>query len=223
MDAPKPKAVYYEPDITYSCSSNSTSFQSGMMWSLFAYNSVFVLAGAFLAFKTRNVATDFNESKYIAFAIYSVMVISVLFVPIISITGLISPTSKFVLISMMILIITSFTVLTLFIPKIYQVWFYVQSTNTNLLGVTNRKFSIEKNPKVSPQPDPDQNQLPKSNNAPSNSNQSKNQGEQMQTNSQNVWVSDFNSNWLFMFFVLFFFFFFFFFFCFLFRPNRSKN
>ena len=131
VDAPKPKVVYYDSEVIYSCSSNSGTFQTGMLWSLFAFNSVFILAGAFLAFKARNVATDFNESKYIAFSLYNVIAISVLFVPLISISGLISSTSRFVMLSMMIIIITSFTVLTLFVPKIYHVWEYTQTVSSS--------------------------------------------------------------------------------------------
>src|SRR3954467_1674373 len=52
------------------CSSPSSGIQTGLIIAIFAYNFFLVVLGVIVAYRTRNVDSAFNESKYIGVTMY---------------------------------------------------------------------------------------------------------------------------------------------------------
>ncbi|EDV25867.1 uncharacterized protein TRIADDRAFT_55385 [Trichoplax adhaerens] len=79
---------------------------------------VLLVFGSFLAFETRNInITGLNDSKYIAFSIYNILIFCILGL-IAFITVTVQVTTSYCLISSCIIICTTTTMLMLFVPKI---------------------------------------------------------------------------------------------------------
>ena len=78
VDSPRP-AIYY-PDrgtVWFRCRSSGTSIAVSLF-----YNMILVGLCTIYAFKTRKIPENFNEAKYIAFAMYSTCVVWASYVPI---------------------------------------------------------------------------------------------------------------------------------------------
>jgi hypothetical protein len=65
-DRPKPMIVTNVFDRTWECQSGNPSMDIGVMVTLLVYNLGVLVFGGFIAFKTRKVHSEFNESAYIA-------------------------------------------------------------------------------------------------------------------------------------------------------------
>ena len=102
------------------CASPDLAAQNGIAWTLFGYNAFLALVGAFLAFDTREVNSQFRESRMIGVAIYNICVIGVVFVPFI-VTNSVSFLIQNTLLCIALILIPAITVLTLFAPKVVYI------------------------------------------------------------------------------------------------------
>jgi len=86
---------------------------------LLGYNGLVVLAGSFLAYKTRHAASYFNESKFIGFAIYNVILLAAVVVPLaFIITG--EPTATYLIITVGVTFLFASTLALVMGPKVYH-------------------------------------------------------------------------------------------------------
>jgi predicted outer membrane repeat protein len=104
--------------ITYACGTRGTP---AIFWILLGFNALLLLGGCIIAFLVRNLPDSFNESRFMAFAIYTVsLVIIVCF----AISGtLYQPNVVSVVASIGILFSTTVTLGGLFVPKFLFVFF----------------------------------------------------------------------------------------------------
>ncbi|KAI9092833.1 periplasmic binding protein-like I [Phlyctochytrium arcticum] len=65
-----------------SCQGKEPVFQNAMFVAFIAYNCLLLGAGSALSYKTRNVHSSFNESKYIAYTIYNISLCVAVLLPI---------------------------------------------------------------------------------------------------------------------------------------------
>ncbi|XP_033116361.1 gamma-aminobutyric acid type B receptor subunit 1-like [Anneissia japonica] len=97
------------------CESNSLKIWLG---TLYAINGLLLLFGIFLAYETRNMAVrDINDSKYVAMAIYNVVVLCIITAPVTSIIRT-QPNAVFGFVSFSIIICCAITLGIIFVPKI---------------------------------------------------------------------------------------------------------
>mmetsp|Transcript_41580 Transcript_41580/g.104852 ORF Transcript_41580/g.104852 Transcript_41580/m.104852 type:complete len:773 (-) Transcript_41580:283-2601(-) len=83
VDTNRPKTYYDEPndgEQVTRCDNDHLAIYLGV---LFGYLGVLVLAGCVFAFLTRNVATEFNESRYLTVLLYNLVLISAVTIPLI--------------------------------------------------------------------------------------------------------------------------------------------
>jgi len=122
-DPPIPSSQDIGEGVELYCSSKNRVFEKGITWTLFCINALLLVAGVFLAIKTRKVDSDFNESRYIGFAIYNVLIIGCVVIPLISIPDITSTSAVFAILCLGIILTSAFTVMALFVPKILFILF----------------------------------------------------------------------------------------------------
>lgn len=105
------------------CASPSSSIQLGLLIALFAYNILLVVAGVIIAYRTRNVDSTFNESKYIGFTMYVYLLASIILTPLYYTSGdsQSSISRQFILRTIGVVLSMYFTLFALFVPKIIAV------------------------------------------------------------------------------------------------------
>jgi hypothetical protein len=105
------------------CASPSSSIQLGLLIALFAYNILLVVAGVIVAYKTRNVDSAFNESKYIGFTMYVYLLAAIILTPLYYTAGdsQSSISRQFILRTIGIVLSMYFSLFALFVPKIIAV------------------------------------------------------------------------------------------------------
>lgn len=116
--------------LVYCQSTNSETFSNAMGWSLFSLNAILLLLGMVIAVKNRKVTSEFNESRFIGFAIYNIIIIGAVVVPLVAIPEVASREAKFVILCFGIMFSTAFTVLTLFVPKIISIHLGAKSSHS---------------------------------------------------------------------------------------------
>eukprot|EP00455_Lapot_gusevi_P018022 TRINITY_DN1975_c0_g1_i32.p1 TRINITY_DN1975_c0_g1~~TRINITY_DN1975_c0_g1_i32.p1 ORF type:complete len:715 (-),score=105.34 TRINITY_DN1975_c0_g1_i32:448-2592(-) len=112
-DPISPLTKYYQQ-----CNSNDRTVYTAL---LYVFNSCLVAYGAYLAFRTRHVHVEFNESAYIAASLYNVLFVSVIVVPVVAALGL-SPSSAFILKAVGVICATCISTGILFIPKFLSIY-----------------------------------------------------------------------------------------------------
>ncbi|KAF9344575.1 hypothetical protein BGX34_005516, partial [Mortierella sp. NVP85] len=110
------------PDLTayWSCS-NATGSSTPFFIPIFAYNGILLLIATYLAYKNRNVAANYNECRQIAFVVYNILLSGCLAVPTIFLPRD-QFLTKFILSSVVILFGTTFSLMFLFIPKLWELF-----------------------------------------------------------------------------------------------------
>jgi hypothetical protein len=90
------------------------------MWSalLIAVKSVLLFGGVYLTWRVRSVPKEFNESKTIGVAVYTVAIVAVIAIPIIVTLGNI-PTAVFLIKSLAVWLCVTASLLILFVPKLW--------------------------------------------------------------------------------------------------------
>lgn len=105
--------------IIYTC--GSTTLGTVFFWILFGLLAALLLAGCFVAYFTRSIPTNFNESKSIALAIYNVTIAATISIGIAA--GLPEPNVISLATTIGICFTTFVTLLTLMLPKLRFVFF----------------------------------------------------------------------------------------------------
>ena len=86
-----------------------------------AYNCILVLACAYWAFKTRHLPDNFNESKFILFCVYSQMILWLIFIP--AYFAVKDLQYEVVFLCLILIINSSLILSSLYVPKLYAVYF----------------------------------------------------------------------------------------------------
>jgi len=107
------------------CSAKNTNIFIGI---LLVYKLILIFWSCYNAFRNRNFAREFNETKYIAVTIYNWTFIAIIGLPIIFFIGN-SPINFFSLSTSIILFGVTITLITLFAPKVYRIWKHFYSKN----------------------------------------------------------------------------------------------
>ncbi|KAJ3097252.1 hypothetical protein HDU97_005051 [Phlyctochytrium planicorne] len=81
VDPPQKALILLPTSQFYSCKSNNSTFGWGIIGGLLAYNVLLLAAGVFLAYSTRNVKGPFNESQYIGYTIYTMVLLNIILLP----------------------------------------------------------------------------------------------------------------------------------------------
>ncbi|KAJ3206189.1 hypothetical protein HDU67_008343 [Dinochytrium kinnereticum] len=81
VDPPQKALIQLTSSQFFSCRSKSATFGWGMIGGLLAYNALLLGAGVYLAYCTRNVQGPFNESKYIGYTIYTMVLLNIILIP----------------------------------------------------------------------------------------------------------------------------------------------
>ncbi|KAG0080837.1 hypothetical protein BGZ90_011112 [Linnemannia elongata] len=124
------------PDFTsyWSCSnldgSNSTPFFAVLL----AYNAALLLIATYLAYMNRNVAANYNECRQIAFVVYNILLAGCLAMPTVFLPNeqfLI----KFYLSTVVILFGTTFSLMFLFLPKLWELFTQIERSQQRLGGI----------------------------------------------------------------------------------------
>ncbi|RUS24755.1 hypothetical protein BC938DRAFT_473115 [Jimgerdemannia flammicorona] len=122
-DPPKPIQIL-SPAMEYIfvCSSQSRSFEQGMMSTLYALNGFLLVACLVLAFKTRRIRGPFNESHMIAFTVYMLAVSAIVTLPVMYLST-IDLLTQFALRTAIILICCVVATFFLLLSKIWYILF----------------------------------------------------------------------------------------------------
>ncbi|KAJ3114726.1 hypothetical protein HDU96_001725 [Phlyctochytrium bullatum] len=80
VDPPQKALVQLTTSQFFTCRSNNGAFAWGIIGCLLGYNSLLLGAGVYLAYYTRNVKGPYNESKFIGYTIYTMVLLNVILV-----------------------------------------------------------------------------------------------------------------------------------------------
>ncbi|KAG0295204.1 hypothetical protein BGZ96_012306 [Linnemannia gamsii] len=111
--------------------SNSTPFFAVLL----AYNAALLLIATYLAYMNRNVASNYNECRQIAFVVYNILLAGCLAMPTVFLPNeqfLI----KFYLSTVVILFGTTFSLMFLFLPKLWELFTQIERSQLRLGGGT---------------------------------------------------------------------------------------
>ncbi|KAJ3203444.1 hypothetical protein HDU67_010187 [Dinochytrium kinnereticum] len=81
IDPPQKSLISLSTAQFYSCKSRNSLFGWGMIGGLVGYSALMLGAGVYLAYCTRNVHGAFNESKYIGYTIYTIVLVNIILLP----------------------------------------------------------------------------------------------------------------------------------------------
>ena len=91
-----------------------------MFWAM--WKSLLLVIGLFLAWETRNVTlVSLNDSKYIGMSVYNVVITTLITVPLYFVIGHGNINAKFALFGTSFNVVSTFTLLLLFVPKVRNV------------------------------------------------------------------------------------------------------
>lgn len=91
-----------------------------MFWAI--WKILFLVIGLFLAWETRNVTlASLNDSKYIGMSVYNVVIMTLITVPLSFVIGDGNIDAKFALFGTLFNVVSTFTLLLLFVPKVRNV------------------------------------------------------------------------------------------------------
>eukprot|EP00732_Lithocolla_globosa_P000052 Lithocolla_globosa_v1_NODE_7_length_11908_cov_272.203830.p3 type:complete len:668 gc:universal NODE_7_length_11908_cov_272.203830:2196-193(-) len=124
LDIPIPTSVISTSDLTQAwfCLSQDLVLHKAFSYSLLSHCFLFVTSSTIFGFLNRNLNKNYNESKFIAFAVYNTLIITCLIVLFESIDGSISTAAKYPIITLGLLLVTDINVSLLFIPKLLVVY-----------------------------------------------------------------------------------------------------
>eukprot|EP01099_Mayorella_cantabrigiensis_P001617 TRINITY_DN1723_c0_g3_i1.p1 TRINITY_DN1723_c0_g3~~TRINITY_DN1723_c0_g3_i1.p1 ORF type:complete len:646 (+),score=100.40 TRINITY_DN1723_c0_g3_i1:196-2133(+) len=124
------------------CECESHSFENGMIYAFLAYNIFLVCSGSLLAFLTRNVASSFNESKWISMSMYNISVCLVVIAPIYYTAGSGNDNKRLYIIrSAATMFASTITYLALFSPKIHQLFTAASKEDRTARSTTAKRSS----------------------------------------------------------------------------------
>ncbi|XP_077991623.1 gamma-aminobutyric acid type B receptor subunit 1-like [Glandiceps talaboti] len=130
LDAENGEDYMYVPEVEV-CMSKYINIWLGLMC---GYKGIVLLFGVFLAWETRKVnIPQLNDSRYIGFAVYNVLVMSLTGVPTMMMLQADQLLAKFAIISLCIIFCTTGTLCLVFVPKVLE----LRSQMSTLTPVTD--------------------------------------------------------------------------------------
>lgn len=116
------------PDFTtYWTCNNQRGTSTPYFVVLFVYNAALLLIATFLAYKNRNVAANYNECRQIAFVVYNILLSGCLAMPTVFLPDD-QFLTKFILSTVVILFGTTFSLMFLFLPKLWELFTQIERT-----------------------------------------------------------------------------------------------
>ncbi|KAG0051917.1 hypothetical protein BGZ83_003197 [Gryganskiella cystojenkinii] len=114
------------PDFTtYWTCNNQSGPSTPFFVILFVYNAALLLVAVFLAYKNRNVAANYNECRQIAFVVYNILLCGCLAMPTVFLPQD-QFLTKFFLSTVVILFGTTFSLMFLFLPKLWELFTQIE-------------------------------------------------------------------------------------------------
>jgi hypothetical protein len=109
-------------EVALTCSTDYNLVQKIFLTLLFVFNGLMIIFGCVMAYLTRKVDSAYNESKYITLVMYTILLLSLLVTPVYAVLLTSDSPEKYenayVIRSVAFLILSSATILALFVPKI---------------------------------------------------------------------------------------------------------
>ena len=116
------------------------------------YNLIIIIACCYYAFKARKVEENYNESKFIAVSVYSIMILCLAAIPVY--TTATSVEQKIGAVNVVLLVNTFLTLFCLYIPKLYAIHFASEDVQATW-GASARTQNIPMQPpRLQPTPQP---------------------------------------------------------------------
>jgi competence protein ComGC len=104
-----------------------------MLSLILVVNFVAILLATFQAHQTRNLSTEFSESKYIALCMVSILQALLIGTPVLIIAST-NPTANFIVRSMLVFVICMSVLGLLFLPKFFQQKEHTRSVGSNMMN-----------------------------------------------------------------------------------------
>ena len=109
--------VQHQPTLSIYCHLGTGFFASCI------YNMLLVIVCCYYAFRARKVPSNFNESKFIAFSVYSSLIVCLAAIPVYSTA--IDVTQMIAALNVALLLNSCLTLLCIYLPKLYAIHFGV--------------------------------------------------------------------------------------------------
>ncbi|KAG0335568.1 hypothetical protein BG004_008397, partial [Podila humilis] len=122
---PKLQQITLPDFATYWTCDNQHGTSTPFFIVIFIYNAILLLIATFLAYKNRNVAANYNECRQIAFVVYNILLSGCLAMPTIFLPDE-QYLTKFVLSTVVILFGTTFSLMFLFLPKLWELFTQIE-------------------------------------------------------------------------------------------------
>ncbi|KAG4103744.1 hypothetical protein H8356DRAFT_928293 [Neocallimastix lanati (nom. inval.)] len=109
------------------------------------FNGLTLLYGCYLAYRVKNVYSEYNESKVIGLSIYGIVICMIILIFIVNIKGL-DHTTLFLIQSLMIILSADIILVFMFTPKLWKLHINIMSEspyNKSALSSINKKSNIE--------------------------------------------------------------------------------
>lgn len=123
VDAPKPlqtNSPLSVLDVFWTCRSTNPDIQTSMVYVLIIYNALILLANLVMAIRSRNIKSDYNETKAIGMSVYTVTFVSIISVPVIF-SQSIDFSTRFLVKALIIWYMIIFNLIIMFINKVYKI------------------------------------------------------------------------------------------------------
>ncbi|KAK3845578.1 MAG: periplasmic binding protein-like I [Linnemannia gamsii] len=118
----------------WSCSNLGGSSSTPFFAVLLAYNAALLFIATYLAYMNRNVAANYNECRQIAFVVYNILLAGCLAMPTVFLPNE-QFLVKFYLSTVVILFGTTFSLMFLFFPKLWELFTQIERSQQRLGGV----------------------------------------------------------------------------------------
>jgi len=139
MDAPVPSVLssgglkYY-----WTCRSATTNTQNVMTFALLSLNGVLLLANLIMAVLTRNIPSDFKETKLIGLSVYNISIVGTLSLAVLFAEA-IDFRAKYRIKIIIIFYVIMFNLLSSFVYKLYSAFQDQGSKQSNMLGSKSQR------------------------------------------------------------------------------------
>ncbi|ORX78249.1 hypothetical protein BCR32DRAFT_328612 [Anaeromyces robustus] len=115
----KPQVKVVSREMHYYMCQNTESLGEYIQTILIIYNGLTLVYGCYLAYKVKNVYSEYNESKVIGLSIYGIVICMIILMFIVNINGL-DHTTLFLIQSLMIILSADIILVFMFTPKLWK-------------------------------------------------------------------------------------------------------
>jgi len=114
-----PEVKFVSREMHYYVCQNNKSLGKYIQNILIVYNGLTLVYGCYLAYKVKNVYSEYNESKVIGLSIYGIVICMIILMFIVNINGL-DHTTLFLIQSLMIILSADIILVFMFTPKLWK-------------------------------------------------------------------------------------------------------